>query len=496
VNISIETLMLLAAFFILAGVAASKVSARFGIPALLLFLVLGMLAGSDGPGGIYFDDAGVAQSLGVIALSLILFSGGLDTTWEDATAVAPRSAVLATLGVVLTAGTLALLTWKVVGLPLHTAVLLGAIVSSTDAAAVLAVLRSKSISLKGTLRPLLEVESGGNDPMALFLTTVAIGLAMGNPPGVGETLLRFVWQFALGGAFGYLAGRAYPWIMTRIDLEYEGLYPVLSLGLVLATLGLTTLAGGNGLLAAYVSGIVAARTNFYHRRAMARFHAGVAWLMQITMFMALGLLVFPSRLPSVAVPGLAIAGLLVFVARPVSVILCTLPFRLHWREVALLCWVGLRGAAPVVLATFPLLAGVPDADLLFHLVFFVVLVSTALQGTTVPYVAKWLGVDAPLVDRPPYPIEYNPVAGLRGTLEELEVPLGSPAAGRSIMSLHLPEDLLVVLVARDDSFSIARGSTVVRPGDRLLVLAHEASLDETRRRLGLPGEYQEAMTKA
>ena len=254
------TVALLGALLILAGVAASKVSARFRIPALLLFLALGMFAGSDGPGGLAFDNPQAAQTLGILGLTLILFSGGLDTAWDDARRVVVRSAALATVGVLLTALALGYLTHRVLDVPLTTAMLFGAIVSSTDAAAVLAVLRSKSISLRGTLRPLLEVESGGNDPMALFLTTAAIGLAVGNPPGVGETVLRFLWQFALGGAFGYVAGRAYPWIMSRANLEYEGLYPVLSLGLVFAIYGVTAWLGGNSLLAAYVAGVISART--------------------------------------------------------------------------------------------------------------------------------------------------------------------------------------------------------------------------------------------
>jgi cell volume regulation protein A len=477
------TVALLGALLILAGVAASKVSARFGIPALLLFLALGMFAGSDGPGGLAFDNPQAAQTLGILGLTLILFSGGLDTAWDDARRVVVRSAALATVGVLLTALALGYLTHRVLDVPLTTAMLFGAIVSSTDAAAVLAVLRSKSISLRGMLRPLLEVESGGNDPMALFLTTAAIGLAVGNPPGVGETVLRFLWQFALGGAFGYVAGRAYPWIMSHADLEYEGLYPVLSLGLVLAIYALCALTGANSLLAAYTAGIVAARDDFFHRRSMARFHAGVAWLMQITMFTVLGLLVFPSRLPAVVGVGLGAAALLMLVARPLAVMITTLPFRPTWRERALLSWVGLRGAAPIVLATFPRLAGLPEGDLIFHLVFFVVLVSTALQGTTVPYVAKWLGVDAPLEDRPPYPLEYNPVAGMGGTLTELEVGERSPAVGRSIMALRLPADLLVVLVARGEQFIIPKGATVIEPGDRLLVLGENSSLDATRRLL-------------
>ncbi len=481
---STMAIALLGALFILAGVAASKVSARFGVPVLLLFLLFGMLAGSDGLGGIYFDDPRISQTLGILGLTLILFSGGLDTPWEDVRRVVSRSATLATVGVLLTAVILGLTTWQLLGIPLTTALLLGATVSSTDAAAVLAVLRTKSISLRGSLRPMLEVESGGNDPMALFLTTAAIGLATGSPPAIGNTVLQLLWQFLLGGALGYLAGRAYPWIMSRANLEYEGLYPVLSLGLVFAIYGVTAWLGGNSLLAAYVAGVISARTDFYHRRSMARFHAGVAWLMQITMFMVLGLLVFPSRLPSVVGPGLAVAALLMFVARPLSVVLSTLTFRLGWRERVLLSWVGLRGAAPIVLATFPMLAGVENADLLFHLVFFVVLISTAIQGTTVPYVAKWLGVDAPLDDRPSYPLEYNPVAGLGGRLTELFVAEGSPAVGRSIMGLRLPQDLLVVLVARGDTFVIPRGATMLESGDRLLVLGENSSLEEARQRLG------------
>jgi potassium/hydrogen antiporter len=471
------------AALIFLGVIASKVSFRFGIPALLLFLVLGMLAGSDGIGGIYFDDAFLAQSLGIVALVLILFAGGLDTQWGDVRPVLKEGWLLATLGVFITAMIFGGLIHLVFNLSFLEALLLGCIISSTDAAAVFSVLRSKSISLKGKLRPLLELESGSNDPMAVFLTTSVLMLMTQPDIPVGGLFVRFLMQMIVGAGVGYAMGKAIPAVVTRIRLEYEGLYPVLTLALVLLCYGLASLMGGNGFLAVYLAGIVAGNQEFIHRRSLLRFHSGLAWLMQIAMFTTLGLFVFPSQLPQVAYYGFISAIILIFVARPLSMFICLTPFKFSLREKMLVSWVGLRGAMPIILATYPMVAGVPVSGFIFNVVFFVVLISTLLQGTTIPAVAKMLGVDAPLPPTLEYPLEYNPVRGLQGSLKELIISADSPAVGKSIMALRLPKTFLVVLIGRGDRFIIPNGGTIVQPEDRLLVISEDAPFVETQKRL-------------
>lgn len=367
--ISIEHILVAASILLLLSVLASKASAKLGIPALLLFLVLGMLAGSDGPGGIYFDDAHLAQSLGVVALALILFSGGLDTEWSSVRPVLWKGLALSTAGVLITAALVGLFARMVLGFSLLEGVLLGAIVSATDAAAVFSVLRARSVGLKGHVRPLLELESGSNDPMAVFLTTGLIGI-MTQPQARWFSLVpMFIQQMVLGAALGYAIGRLMVFLINRLRLEFEGLYPVLTLSLILLTYGGTASLGGNGFLAVYVAGLVMGKNDFIHKRSVMRFHDGLAWLMQIVMFLALGLLVFPSHLLPIIGLGLLSSLFLMLVARPVSVLVTMAFSGMRLNEKLMISWVGLRGAVPIVLATFPLLAGMPRAEIIFDLVF-------------------------------------------------------------------------------------------------------------------------------
>lgn len=463
------------AVLLLLSVLASRLSDRFGIPALLLFLALGMLAGSDGPGGIYFDDPALAQSVGIVALIFILFSGGLDTRWSSVRPVFKHGLGLATLGVFLTALIVGLCASWVLGMSLESGILLGAIVSSTDAAAVFSILRSRGVNLKGRLKDLLELESGSNDPMAVFLTIGMIRLLTAPETHPSSLVVMFLLQMAIGAGVGYAAGMLLPRLANRLRLGAEGLYPVLSLSLVLLAYGLATLLGGNGFLAVYLAGILAGNQDFIHKRSLARFHDGLAWVMQIMMFLTLGLLVFPSELGAVAGVGLLVAAVLVLVARPVSVFLVLLPARFSLPEKALVAWVGLRGAVPIILATYPLLARLPEADMIFNVVFFVVLTSVLVQGTTIPQAARLLKLDEPAAGRRVYPIEYNPSAGWAGDLKELHVLPGSFADGKAIVELGLPEGLLVVLIARRDGYLLPSGGAGLLAGDTLLVLADAAS---------------------
>jgi len=481
-----------AAALVIVSVLVSKISDRFGIPVLLLFLALGMLAGSEGPGGIYFDDAGLAQAVGVVALVVILFSGGLDTDWGQVHPVARESWTLATLGVLLTALMLgAFASWVLDEFSLLEGLLLGAIVSSTDAAAVFSVLRSKGIHLKEPLKPLLELESGSNDPMAVFLTLGLIRLITSPGTPVASLLVMFFQQMVVGAALGYLMGRLMLLLLNRIRLGYEGLYPVLSLALVFLTYGVTDALGGSGFLAVYIAGIVLGNRDFVHQRSLNHFHDGLAWLMQIAMFLTLGLLVYPSRLLPVMGSSLLIVGFLMFVARPIAVFLGLLPSRIDLRSKVFASWIGLRGAVPIILGTYPLLAGIaePRSSVIFNIVFFIVFTSVLLQGTSIPLVARWLRVDAPPPTKREFPIEFVPVDGLKSDLREIPVASGSFADGRAIVELSLPDELLVILVARNDEFMLPSGGTVLRGGDNLLVLSDRESFDEVSLRLsaGNPG---------
>lgn len=476
---SIDHILVAASILLLLSVLASKASVKLGIPALLLFLVIGMLAGSDGPGGIYFDDAHLAQSLGVVALALILFSGGLDTEWSSVRPVLLKGLALSTAGVLITALLVGLFARVVLGFSLIEGVLLGAIVSATDAAAVFSVLRARSLGLKGHVRPLLELESGSNDPMAVFLTTGLIGI-MTQPEARWFSLLpMFIQQMALGAALGHAIGKLIILIINRLALEFEGLYPVLTLSLILLTYGATAALGGNGFLAVYVAGLVMGKNDFIHKRSVMRFHDGLAWLMQIAMFLALGLLVFPSHLLPIVGLGLLASLFVMLVARPVSV-LVTLAFSgMTLNEKLMISWVGLRGAVPIVLATFPLLAGMPKAEMIFDLVFFIVLTSILLQGTSIPLFARWLKLEAPVRDKV-HPLEIERTAGINSELVDVEVPNGSFVIGKQIVGAGFPKGASIVLIGRGNEFIVPNGGTVIEVGDRLLMLAGEEDLSKTR----------------
>ena len=484
--ISIEYILLGIAVLLLVSIFASKASGRVGVPALLLFLAVGMLAGSEGPGRIDFDNAYLAQTLGVVALVFILFAGGIETEWKSVRPVLGKALALSTVGVLLTALLVGLFAKFVLGFSFLSGVLLGAIVSSTDAAAVFVVLRSRSVSLKGQLRPLLELESGSNDPMAVFLT-IGLTSLLANPSYSLVSLVpMFFQQMAVGGLLGYALGRGMALVINRIRLEYEGLYTVLLLALVMLTYGASSSLGGNGFLAVYLSGLVLGRYDFIHKQSLIRFHDGVAWLMQIAMFLTLGLLVFPSRLLPVMGTGLLVSLFLMLVARPVSVFLTMYFTDLKWRELLMISWVGLRGAVPIILATFPLLGGVPHAEVIFNLVFFIVITSVLLQGTTLPLVARLLKVDAPMeIERP---LELVDAEGLkaRSKMVEIRIPGDSPATGKQIVELGLPKEALVLLIDRGDEFLMPRGSTQLEAGDTMLLLADKHSRDEVRDILGSP----------
>ena len=475
-----DAVLVAAALLIFLGVVASKVSSRLGVPAVLLFLIVGMLAGSEGVGGIDFTDHELAQAIGIVALAFILFAGGLDTEWSDVRPVLGKGLLLATVGVPITAMVVGTVAAWVLGVSLAVGLLLGSIVSSTDAAAVFSVLRSRNVGLKGRLRPLLELESGSNDPMAVFLTLAFISVITNDGGGVAELMGVFVLQAVVGAVVGFAMAKGAVMAINRAHLEYEGLYPVLMIAIVLLAYGGAAVLGGSGFLAVYVTGLVMGNARFLHKKSLMRFADGLAWLMQIAMFLVLGLLVFPSDVASVAGRALVVSLALIFVARPVAVGIVLGLTRLGVRETLLVAWVGLRGAVPIVLATFPLVEGVPEASLIFNVVFFIVLTSVLVQGPTLPLVARWLRVDAPFERQRPFLLDIVESGDGATDLHEVTVAPGSPASGRQIVDLRLPTGTLVVLLSREDEFVVPQGSTVVRAGDNILLVADQDMLPAAR----------------
>jgi potassium/hydrogen antiporter len=454
---------------LLAGLA-TPLPGRIGVPVLLLFLVVGMVAGSEGIGGIPFDDYGLAFRLGNVALALILFDGGLNTPLPVLRRVVVRASALATLSVLLTALLVAAIgVW--LGLSPALAFLVGAVVSSTDAAAVFSVLRSSRVRLKDSTAATLEVESGLNDPMAMFLTIVATELLLPSELGTGSALLLFGEQLALGAAGGWAAGMLGRFVLHTVRLPAAGLYPVVTVALAFLSFGATTLVGGSGFLAVYLTGIVLASGHLPYRGGVRRVHDSLAWLAQILMFVLLGLLVFPSRLlPNVGL-GLALALALAFVARPLAVLAVLAPFRPGWRESLFVSWVGLRGAVPIVLATYPVLRGVPLGEELFHLVFFVVVVNGLVPGATVGLVARRLGIARAAAPPPEASVELVSLRDFSGEFVWYFVHSVSAVAGADVRDLSLPEGCLVVLLVRGEAVVVPRGSTRLEPGDQVCVLA-------------------------
>lgn len=462
--ITIEYLLLAASTLIVLSVVIAKFSDNLGVPTLLLFLGIGMLAGSDGPGGIYFDDARLAQSIGIIALVIILFSGGLETKWSRARPVLRDATLLATVGVLLTAFTIAGAVMLLFGLTFLQGLLLGAIVSSTDAAAVFSVLRSRNIALKGHLQPLLEVESGSNDPMAVFLTIGTLQLMQEPSGGVSGILLLFVYQMVIGAAAGYLGGKAMVFALRRLTLSFDGIYPVFALACAGLLYSATALVEGSGFLAVYIAGIVAGNSDFVQKKGTLRFFDGLSWLGQIAMFLTLGLLVFPHQLVYVIPSGLLLSAILILIARPAGVFLSLALSRYTLREKLFISWVGLRGAVPIILATFPMLSGVEGANIYFNIVFFIVLTSAVAQGWSLPAVARRLGLidDEQRLQR--YPIEFAGTERSEMQLVELLVPYRADASGKPVVELGLPQDCLVVLISRNGEFLVPSGGTHVEGG--------------------------------
>jgi potassium/hydrogen antiporter len=493
--LSPTTAMLAAGTLLLLSVLANRLSDNFGVPALIMFLLVGMLAGSDGIGGIHFDNPSAANFVGVIALAYILFSGGLDTEWRSVRPVLWRATILSTFGVTITAALVGVFVWKVLGFTLKEGLLLGAIVSSTDAAAVFSIMRARGVGLRGRLKPLLELESGSNDPMAAFLTIAAIGWLMSPEMSWQELLVSLGIRMTIGLLVGVAIGFMASFVLDRLRLEYDGLYPVLSTSIVLLSYSLSDVIQGNGFLAVYASGIVLGNREFFHKQFLTRFHDGLAWLMQVILFVVLGLLVFPSRLPEVAGSALLVSAFLMFVARPVAVYLGLWGSSFTMAEKTLVAWTGLRGAVPIVLATFPFTAGYEHSESMFNIVFFIVLTSVILQGRTLMWMAKWLKVDAPLLARPAHPTETETPVVVKGDVCEIVVPPDSQLVGKMVLELGLPKSVLIVMIRREDKFIIPKGRTSLKPFDTVSLIADRDGLKQARNLMLSPEQNKDSADK-
>lgn len=469
---STENIILIGSILLIASILASKTSYKLGIPVLILFLGIGMLAGSEGIGKIYFDDPKAAQLLGIVALNLILFSGGMDTRWESVKPVLRQGIALSTIGVLITATTIGFFVHFISNFTLLEGLLLGSIVSSTDAAAIFSILRTKNIGLKGGLRPLLEFESGSNDPMAYLLTIGLISLMTQGDVTISGLIFEFFKEMIIGGLLGLGLGWMMAITINKVSLETEGLYPVLVMAMIFFTFSITNLLNGNGFLAVYLSALVLGNSSFLHKKSIIRFYDGQAWIMQIIMFLTLGLLVFPSQIAPIAGSGILIALVLIFVARPIGVFISLSFFKMNLREKLFISWVGLRGAVPIVFATYPLIAGIAKADIIFHLVFFISASSVLLQGYTLPLIAKWLRVTVPKKIKKITPLEMELYDTVRSEFIEIILPGNSPAIGKAIVNIKLPKSALIVLLEREGKYSQPSGSTILEENDKLLVLAN------------------------
>ena len=472
-----ENILLVGSGLILISILISKTGYRFGIPTLLLFLVVGMLFGSDGL-GLQFNSVQDAQFIGMMALSIILFTGGMDTKFSDIRPVMTQGVILSTLGVVLTTaltgGFIFLLSWWGgwgIEMPLLTCLLLAATMASTDSASVFSLLRSQNINLKQNLRPMLELESGSNDPMAYMLTIVIIQI-IGSRDSMDLVMVAkdLVVQFVVGGALGFAMGKCAVWLTNRINLLNSSLYPILLLSLVFITFTITDTIDGNGYLAVYICGLVVGNTKLVFRKEVNTFMNGLTWLFQIIMFITLGLLVNPHELLDVALVAVLVGLFMIVFARPISVFACLLPFKEMTNSARLfVSWVGLRGAVPIIFATYPVIAQVDGSKQIFNIVFFITLLSLVIQGMSITQMARWLKLDLP-AEKEGNDFGVELPDEIDSQLSDMTLVAEDLAGGNRLVDLHLPKGQLVMIVKRGSEFLIPNGQMELKVGDKLLLI--------------------------
>lgn len=494
-HIQVELILLVLSILFFISMLAGKASSRFGVPALLLFLGVGMLFGSDGF-GIQFENIQVAQNIGTIALCIILFSGGMDTTISEIRPVIAKGVILATIGVFMTALISGVMIWWILGMTMEsagigllTSLLLASTMASTDSASVFSILRSKGLNLKNNLRPLLELESGSNDPMAYILVITLIDIIkMNSEPNYWLAGGVLILQLLIGALFGFLLGKLAVYIINHIKIGNDSLYPILVFTFCLFIFSATYFAKGNGFLAVYIAGLVIGNSKFVHKRISLGFFNGLAWLFQLIMFLTLGLLVNPHELLPIIVPGLIISFMMILFSRPLTVFLCLLPFRkMPLRDKTYVSWVGLRGAVPIIFSIIALASEVPHARVIFNIVFFCTLVSLIVQGTSLPLIARWLN----LAEKPKRTkdLRYFDIVfsdDIKSTTTEIEISADMLKSGDHLVDLKLPEKTLVVMIKRKENFFVPTGKTTLQAGDKLLVITdNQEALSETYQKLGV-----------
>lgn len=472
-------ILLIGSILLFVSVIVGKTGYKFGVPALLLFLIVGMIFGSDGL-GLQFHNADEAQFIGMVALSIILFSGGMDTKYSDIRPILSPGIVLSTAGVLLTALFTGVFIWWISGMhwsnisfPIITSLLLAATMSSTDSASVFAILRSQNINLKHNLRPMLELESGSNDPMAYMLTVVLIQLVQASGMNCGEIALSFAIQFIVGGAIGYVSGRAAVFMLNKLNIDNQALYPILLLAFVFFTFSITDLIHGNGYLAVYIAGMLVGNSKIKYRKEIVTFMDGLTWLFQIIMFLCLGLLVNPHEMFEIAIVASLIGIFMIFIGRPLSVLLCLMPFRnLTTKSRLFVSWVGLRGAVPIIFATYPVVAGIDGADAIFNIVFFITILSLVIQGTTVSFIANKLGLSVP-AEKKGNEFGVELPEEINTNLSDMVITEKDIAGGDTLKEMSLPKGTLVMIVKRDEEFLIPNGTLKLHVGDRLLLISEK-----------------------
>lgn len=476
---SVENMLLIGSVLLIISIVVGKTGYRFGVPALLLFLLVGMFFGSDGL-GLQFNNTHQAQAIGMVALSVILFSGGMDTKIADIKPIMSAGVVLSTVGVLLTALFTGLFIWIISGMsftnisfPLTTSLLLAATMSSTDSASVFAILRSQKMNLKHNLRPMLELESGSNDPMAYMLTIVLIQIILSGSMNAGEIAGNLAVQFLVGGAGGYILGKLTVLFLNKINIDNQSLYAILLLGCVFFTFTITDRLHGNGYLAVYIAGMVVGNKKIVFRKEIATFMDGMSWLFQIIMFLTLGLLVNPHEMLNVALVAILVGVFLILIGRPLSVFLCLLPFRkINFKSKLFVSWVGLRGAVPIIFATYPVVAGVEGSNSIFNIVFFITIVSLVVQGTSISFFARLLHLSTPL---PQTGNEFGVELPeeIDSSLSDMTVTPEMIEQADTLKEMNLPQGTLVMIVKRGNEFLIPNGSLKLHVGDKLLLISEK-----------------------
>lgn len=494
-DLQIEIVLLVLSVLFFLSVLAGKASSKFGVPALLLFLIVGMLCGVDGL-GIEFENIYIAQNIGTVALCVILFSGGMDTKIAEIRPIIAQGVVLATFGVFLTAIITGLIIWWILGMTMEsagigfiTSLLLASTMASTDSASVFSILRSKGLHLKNNLRPMLELESGSNDPMAYVLVISLIGIiTTDQAPNYWLAGGNLLLQLGIGAVLGFLLGKLAVIVINRLKIGNDSLYPILVFTFCIFIYSATYFAMGNGFLAVYIAGLVIGNSKFVNKRSSLNFFDGLAWMFQLIMFLTLGLLVNPHELVPIIIPGLIISFLMIFFTRPLTVFLCLLPFRkMPVKDKLYVSWVGLRGAVPIIFAIFPLVADVPHARLIFNIVFFCTLISLIVQGTSLPLIARWLHLaEKPRYSKKMEDFDVDFSSDIKSVTSEIEITTQMLGNGNQLMNLLLPENTLAVMVKRNDVYFVPTGKTTLKERDKVMIITdNQEALLDTYERLGI-----------